>query len=57
MRALSIVDDTSRQTMKKFEVAFPIAKKNMAVTKVKPICELEERHGVDLGQGYGNNQA
>ena len=34
-----------------------IAKKNMAMTKMKPICELEERYGVDLGQGYKNNQA
>ena len=52
-RALSVMDDASRQTMKKkFEVAFTIAKNNMAMTKMKPICELEERHGVDLGQGH-----
>ena len=24
---------------------------------MKPICELMERHGVDLGKGYKNNQA
>ena len=24
---------------------------------MKPICELGERHGVNLGQGYKNNQA
>ena len=29
----------------------------MAFTKMKPICELMERHGVDLGEGYKNNQA
>ena len=57
-RALSTMDEASRQTMKKkFEVAFTIAKNNMAMTKMKPICELEERHGIDLGQGYKNNQA
>ena len=51
-RALSTMDDASRQTVKKkFEVAFTIAKNNMAMTKMKPICELEERHGVDLGPG------
>ena len=37
---------------KTFEVVFMIAKNNMAMTKIKPICEIEERHGVDLGQGY-----
>ena len=42
---------------RKFKVAFVIAKNNMAMTKMKPICELEERHRVDLGQGYKNNQA
>ena len=25
--------------------------------KMKPICELEERHGVDLGVGYKNSHA
>ena len=29
----------------------------MAMTKMKPTCELEERHGVDLDQEYKNNQA
>ncbi len=24
---------------------------------MKPICDLEERHGVDLGPGYKNDQA
>ena len=58
VRALSVMDDASRQTLKKkFEVVFTIAKNSMAMMKMKPICELEERHGVDLGQGYRNNQA
>ena len=57
-RVLSTMDETSKERMKrKFEVAFTIAKNNMALTKMKPICDLEERHGVDLGQGYKNNQA
>ena len=42
---------------RKFEVAFVIAKNNMAMTKMKSICELKERHRVDLGQDYKNNQA
>ena len=56
-RVPSTMDEASREkTKKKFEVAFMIAKNNMAMTKMKPICELEERHRVDLGQGYKNNQ-
>ena len=34
-----------------------IAKEKLAFTKMKPLCELEERHGVDLGQGYKNDRA
>ena len=34
-----------------------IAKHNLAFTKMGPLCELEERHGVHLGQGYKNDQA
>lgn len=52
------MDGASRQIIKKkFEVAFTIAKNNLALTKMKPICELEERHGVNLGLGYKINQA
>ena len=53
------MDETSKERINvgKFEVAFTIAKNNMALTKMKPICDLEERHGVDLGQRYKNNQA
>ncbi len=34
-----------------------IAKEKLAFTKMKPICELEERHGVSLGAGYKNDHA
>ena len=56
-RALSTMDATSKEWMKqKFDIAITISKENMAFTKMKPICELMERHGVDLGEGYKNNQ-
>ena len=58
VRVMSTVDEASTEKMKKkFEVVFVIAKNDMAMTKMKPICELEERHGVDLDQGYKNHQA
>ena len=56
-RALSMMNATSKERMKlKFDIAFMISKENMAFTKMKPICELIERQGVDLGEAYKNNQ-
>ena len=52
------MDDHTRASLKrKFDVAYMIAKEKLAFTKMKPLCELEERHGVDLGQGYKNDRA
>ena len=41
----------------KFDISYMIAKEKLAFTKMKPICELEESHGVNLGVGYKNNCA
>ena len=52
------MDPASQLTVKrKFDIVFVIAKEHLPFTKMKPLCELEERHGVELGQGYKNNQA
>ena len=46
-KALHTMDSSMEQQMKtKFDIAFTIARENMAYAKMKPICELEERHGV-----------
>ena len=37
---------------RKFEVAYFIAKENL---EIRPLCELEQRHGVDLGEKYKSN--
>ena len=34
-----------------------IAKEKLAFRKMGALCDLEQRHGVDLGEGYKNNQA
>ena len=34
-----------------------IAKEKLTFAKMKPICELEERHGADLGSEYQNDKA
>ena len=49
-------DPHSLVTLKrKFEVAYFIAKENLAFMKMKPLCELEQRYGVDLGEKYKSN--
>ena len=49
--------DAELKVKRKFDIAYMIAKHNLAFTKIKPLCELEERHGVDLGLGFKNDQA
>ena len=57
-RALSTLDpNTASKLKRKFEVAYLICKGGLAFTKMSALCELEEKHGVDLGAGYKNNQA
>ena len=53
----SMNDATTMKIKRKFETAYVIAKEKLAFTKMKPICELEERHGVDLGLEYQNDKA
>ena len=48
---------TCTRTKRKFDVAYMIAKENLPFTRMKAMCELEERHGAELGQGYKNDQA
>ena len=42
---------------RKFDLAYVMAKENIAFTKMKPLCQLEERHGVDLGETYKTDMA
>ena len=57
-KALSTLDsDAESKLIMKFEIAYLICKEGMAFLKMGPLCVLEERHGVDLGVVYKNNQA
>ena len=50
------MDERSKQRMKcKFEVSYMIAKEKFALTKMQPLCNLEEKHGVDFVPGYRND--
>ena len=52
------MDEQSKQrTKRKFEVSYMIAKAKFALTKMQPLCDLEEKQGVDLGPGYRNDYA
>ena len=55
-KTLSLLDAAAEAMLrKKFDVAYFIGKENLAFAKMPALCELEERHGVDLGSGYKND--
>ena len=58
VQALHRLGPATEATMsKKFEVAYFVAKQNFAFVKFKPLCELLERQGARIGQGYKNDKA
>ena len=57
-KVLCMLDKTTKQALqKKFEIAYFISKENLAFTKMPSLCELQAKHGVELGTGYKDNQA
>ena len=42
------------RTKKKFDVAYLVAKKRLSMKMYPDLLELEQKHGVDLGQSYNN---
>eukprot|EP00731_Ephydatia_muelleri_P021914 Em0014g505a len=57
-KALSTIDELTEAVMaRKFDIAYTICKEGFAFTKMSTLCELQEKHGVDLGSGYKNNIA
>ena len=52
-RSLSMLSDVDRTRMqKKLDVCYLMAKEGIAFEKFVPLCELESRHGVELGHAY-----
>ena len=45
------------QLRKKFDIAYFVAKNKLAFNKYPLLCELEARHGVDIGAAYVNENA
>ena len=56
-RAFYRMDQQVEKSMKKFDIAYWIAKRGVAFSKMKSLCWLEERHGVELGECYKNDHA
>ncbi len=57
-RALSGLEKGTEEKVRKlFDIAYFIAVEGLAFSKMKPLCELQQRHGVNLGETYRNEQA
>ena len=50
------MDEATRQKLKrKFQIAYMMVKENLVFKKMKPLCDLKERHGVAIGASYHND--
>ena len=57
-RAFSSIHSATEERVKKqFEIAYMLSKENLSFSKMNAICQLEQQHGVDLGQSYKSRQA
>lgn len=57
-KALLTMDESSEAMPKrKFDIAYFIVKEKLAFTKMKPLCDLQEWHGVDIGVRHKNDNA
>ena len=57
-KALSTHDANKQAAVScKFEVTYMICKEGLALRKMSALCELEEKHEVNLGTGYKNELA
>ena len=57
-RALTTISPEEMEKLRvKFDIAYFIAKENIAFTKYRKFCELQARHGVKVGSSYLTNNA
>ena len=52
-----IPEDTKSKLRKKFDIAYIVATQKLVDSKYPAICELEKRHGVNIGSTYLNSNA
>ena len=53
----SLSEDERRKLRAKFDIAYFVATEQLAYRKYPRICELEARHGVNLGSSYLHENA
>ena len=47
------MDEATKHTLKqKFKLAYMVANENLSFKKIKPQCDIEEKHGVEIGASY-----
>jgi len=51
----SMHEATRQKLKRKFEISYMMVKENLAFKKVKPLSDIEERHGVEIGASYHND--
>ena len=57
-RSLMTMDTTVRERVKKkFDISYVLAKESMPFTKYQALHQLEQRHGVDLGEAYKTRES
>ena len=57
-KALCTLDaSTQAAVSRKFEITYMMCKVGLALKEMSALCELEEKHGVNLGTGYKNEIA
>ena len=51
----SMNEATKRKLKQKFKLAYMVAKENLSFKKMKPLCDIEEKHRVEIGASYRND--
>ena len=50
------MDEATRQKLKrKFKISYMMVKENLAFKKMKPLCDMEKHHGVEIGASDRND--
>ena len=50
------MDEETRQKLKrKFEISYMMVKENIAFKKMRPLCNMEECHRIEIGASYRND--
>jgi len=58
VQALTRLSDSEKARLRrKFDIAYLVATENMSFLKYPVICDLEKKHGLDIGVSYTNERS